>query len=232
MKRLATLLCLAAALGTRAVWALPITDSASYTVNTFVPDNDLNGLADTRTFSSSIDTITGLRVSLSLSGGFNGDLYAYITHGTGFSVLLNRAGRTGSNGDGYADAGFDVTFDDAAPNGDIHNYQLTLDPLGGALTGTWQPDARTTHPLNTLDTDARSAFLSSFTGLNPNGDWTLYVVDVSPVGTSKLVGWGIDVTGNAPVSTVPESGSTAWLMVFGLGGVCFAARFVPRPALR
>ena len=34
-------------------------------------------------------------MTLNLSGGWNGDLYAYLVHNSGFAVLLNRVGRNG-----------------------------------------------------------------------------------------------------------------------------------------
>src|SRR2546423_205875 len=57
-----------------------------------IPDGSLNGLSDTRTLSGiSQPQISDVKVTLNLSGGYNGDLYAYLSHGsTGFAVLLNR----------------------------------------------------------------------------------------------------------------------------------------------
>lgn len=68
-------------------------------------------------------------------------------------------------------------FSDTAST-DIHNYGGN----GGALvTGTYQPDGREVSPLLSLDTTPRTAFLSSFTGLDPNGEWVLFVVDIFPL---------------------------------------------------
>ena len=108
--------------------AQTVTNSTNYVVNAPIPDNDLTGVADARTFDSSIQSITEVRVTLNISGGFNGDYYAYVTHDGGFAVLLNRAGRTATDAFGYPDSGFNVTFDDAASSGDIHTYRLTLNP--------------------------------------------------------------------------------------------------------
>ena len=51
--------------------------------------------------ATNIVSLTSVVISASISGtpdadprAFNGDLYAYLTHGSGFSVLLNRVGRT------------------------------------------------------------------------------------------------------------------------------------------
>ena len=185
---------------------------SSGTLNTAIPDGNVNGLQSTLTFNDAyFDNVLDVNVRLNISGGYNGDLYAYLTHGSGFSVLLNRTGRTGGNSFGYGDAGFNITLDDQ--NGtDIHAYGGN----GGAqLTGTWQPDARNINPATVLDTDARTAFLNAFNGLDANGGWTLFIADVSGGDVSTLVSWELDIT------AVPEP-TTVALGIFGgvlaLGG--------------
>jgi subtilisin-like proprotein convertase family protein len=85
-------------------------------------------------------------------------------------------------------------------------------PGGGALTGTWSTDGRAINPDSVLDISLRSTSLASFNGLDPNGAWTLFVADVSPVGTGRLVSWQLEVTG----SSVPEPGSAlAGVMTIG-----------------
>jgi len=185
---------------------------SSGTLNTAIPDGNVNGLQSTLTFNDAyFDNVLDVNVRLNISGGYNGDLYAYLTHGSGFSGLLNRSGRTGANSFGYGDAGFNITLDDQ--NGtDIHAYGGN----GGAqLTGTWQPDARNINPATVLDTDARTAFLNAFNGLDANGGWTLFIADVSGGDVSTLVSWELDIT------AVPEP-TTVALGIFGgvlaLGG--------------
>ena len=185
------------------------TNTYSFVVNQAIPDNDLSGLSDSHTISPGIQSITDVQVTLDITGGFNGDYYAYLTHDSGFAVLLNREGRTETDAFGYPDSGFNVTFDDAASNGDIHTYRLTLNPNGGALTGTWAPDARNINPGLSLDTTPRGAFLGSFNSLGADGAWTLFVADVSPVGSGQLNSWSMEVIG-----VVPEPGT--WVL-FGLG---------------
>ncbi len=179
-----------------------------------IPDGNAAGLTDSRTPATAINVITGLTLSLSIAGypggGYNGDLYAYVKHetpgGNGFTVLLNRVGTTALDQFGYADSGFNVTFSAAAANGDIHIYQTSPAYPGalnvnGALTGTWQPDARNVDP-NTLNpgsvTDAspRTALLSSFNGLSAKGDWTLFVASLVSAGeTMTLNSWSLDISG-------------------------------------
>src|SRR6185503_18961000 len=94
-----------------------------FTTNRVVPDGNANGLSDVRNVNSAIGTITSLKVRLKINGEYNGDLYGYVRHSSGFTVLLNRSGKTALDPWGYGDAGFDVTFQIGAANGDIHVYQ-------------------------------------------------------------------------------------------------------------
>src|SRR5690348_1437831 len=78
-----------------------------------VPDNNLSGWADIRTVSAiPAGTFTSLSVNLQLTGGWNGDLYAYLVHSSGFCVLLDRVGTgvSGVSSFGYGDAGMNVTL--------------------------------------------------------------------------------------------------------------------------
>ena len=149
---------------------LPLAASAATTytntwnVSTAIFDNDDVGFSDTRTISGSeITEIESVTVNLNFTGGWNGDLYAYLVHDTGFSVLLNRPGRITNNIEdiGSGTVGMDVTFDDAALT-DLHT---TIPLNGGSVTGTYQPDGRNIDPLNVASTDPRTAMLSSFIGL-------------------------------------------------------------------
>jgi len=181
----------------------------SYSVGLAIPDNDPTGLAVTESFSApGIFSISQLTVSLNITGGANGDFYAYLQHGSGVSVLLNRVGRDSGNSIGYANPGMNVTFDDTAVNGDIHTYQLTLNPGVSQLTGTWQPDGRTIDPSLSLTSSPRTAPLSGFNGLDPNGNWTLFVADLDPGGIGTLQSFSLDVTG------IPEP-RTIWLLALG-----------------
>ena len=179
------------------------TVTTNFTDGRVIHDASASGLASTRMVSTRITQMTDLNVSLKINGSFNGDLYAYLTHSSGRTVLLNRVGKRASNNLGYGDDGLDVTFDDAASGGDVHIYRYTINggshnpalPANTPLTGVWAPDARTNSPLTVLDTDTRAALLNSFDGLNPNGEWVLFVADLESGDIHTLDSWGLEITG-------------------------------------
>jgi len=161
-------------------------------------------------------------VTLNLSGGWNGDLYAYLVHNNQFVVLLNRVG-VGSGGvynsAGYGNPGMNITLSDQGAN-NIHFYQNNSPAYNGSgqLTGTYQPDGRNVSPLTapaTLGATSPTTPLSSFNGLNGNGSWTLFIADVSPGDVMQVNGWGLDI------AAVPEPGSIVEgsIAVLFLGGV-------------
>jgi uncharacterized protein (TIGR03382 family) len=175
------------------------TITQTFTVNTTVPDNNDTGLADYRNISApGLTVIESVTVGLNFTGGWNGDLYVHLVHNSGFSVLLNRPGRTSGNPDGAGSSGMTILLDDTALS-DIH----TAMPNTGTVAATYQPDARTADPLFVTDTSPRSAFLSNFIGLDPNGNWTLFVADQSPGAESVLQSWSLNIT------AVPEPSAAA-----------------------
>lgn len=195
-------------------WAGLITDSASYSPAVVIPDNDLNGVADTETFSSGIQTMTDIQVGLNISGGYDGDFYAYLTHGTtDFAVLLNRIGVNSGSIYGSFDSGMNVTLTDSA-SGNIHDASYN----GSLLTGTFQPDGRNVSPLTapaTLAATASTAVLGDFDGSDPNGAWTLFIADTSPVGIGTLESWSLDITGTSV--GVPDLADTFALFLVSAG---------------
>jgi hypothetical protein len=203
---------------TPSTWGVLITQSEAPGV--LVPDGDERGVSRTLEVSAPGLTISDVNLTLTLAGdasAWNGDLYAWLRHESGgFSVLLNRPGRTATNPDGYADRGLlDVVFDDAAA-GDIHSYQVSW-AGSGPLTGAWQPDARQADPADVTDGSPRTAFLSAFNGGPAGGKWTLFVADLSGGGTFELESWQLNLV------AVPEPAPTLFLAVvtvLGLGWRC------------
>jgi len=196
-----------------------VTNTSSVSVNTAIPDGNPGGMSSTTSFSGVQGTITDVSVNLTISGGFNGDLYAYLSGpSSGFTILLNRVGVTSGNSFGYGDSGFNnITLSDSSAN-NIHNYQSDSPIMsGGQLTGIWAPDGRNIDPQSSpssFDTASTSTDFSSFVGGAPNGNWTLFIADMSSGGQATLVSWGLTVV------TVPEP--QTWVLVAGGVGVLLA----------
>ncbi len=212
MKTLKTMLLLVFLILIAPVLRAQTIESYTFTTNRLLPDGNLSGLSDPQAVNSSIVAIASLKVRLKITGEFNGDLYAYLRHSSGFTVLLNRPGKTTSNPFGYSDSGLDVTFQDGVVNGDIHDYQTVTTPVDGfPLTGIWQPDGRNVDPDLVMDSSPRTTTLSSFNGLNASGTWTLYLVDTQSGATNMLTEWGLDITGaDAPVIAWPNPGDIVY----------------------
>lgn len=188
--------------------SLAATTIVTMNVNAAIPDDDSSGIASTIVVSTPIQSVEAITLILNIGNEFamwNGDYYAYLVHDSGFVVLLNRTGRTATNSDGYGDPGFAITLDDLA-SGDIHLYQDILDPAGGILTGDWQPDRRLIDPASSLDSSPRGSALSAFNGMNPNGNWTLFVTDTVAGGEGRLVDWTLTIKGQ-----IPEPGTSLLL---------------------
>jgi len=174
------------------------TETFTFTGDRPVPDGRATGLVDVRSVNSAIRSITAVKVRLKVTGEFNGDLYGYVHHASGFTVLLNRPGKTEANPYGYDDSGLDVTFQTGAANGDVHLYQSVMLPdQGSPLTGVWQPDGRAVDPAIVTDASPRSTSLANFNGLDAAGSWTLFLADLESGGTNMLTEWALEITGVA-----------------------------------
>ena len=200
------------------------TYSYTFTNSASIPDGDLSGLAlSTNLAAISPSTIGNVDVRLNISGGYNGDLYAFLTGPNGgFAVLLNRSGVSNSaSAFGYGDSGMNVTLSSSGAN-NIQYYQS----YGGVISGgaTWAPSGINIDPNSTPSafwtafvSGSPSALLTSFNGTDANGTWTLFLADLSGGGQSTLVSWGLDIT------TVPEP-STLALTSLGLAGAVLVIR--------
>ena len=123
--------------------------------------------------------VLGITVNLSVSGGYNGNLYAYLVAPNGtMVVLLNRPGATG-NSMGYAGSGFNgITLSDAG----TQNIQTTWETPGAQVTGTY-------------NAAGGSSALNAFNGSSANGNWELFFADmVKGGGTSTVTGWSLNIT--------------------------------------
>jgi subtilisin-like proprotein convertase family protein len=195
-----------------------VTWTGSWNLSAGIPDGDPVGYSDTRTASFSPGMfISKVTVSLNFSGGWNGDLYAYLTNGSGFAVLLNPPGRDSGAEDGSSTSGMTVTFDDDATS-DLHSLS---DLQVGGVDGTRQPDARNVNPYTVVTGDVRTAFLSSLNGEDPTTPFTLFVADLSAGEASTLDSWSLVVTA---VSPIPEPGSHLALAGIVAGGLVLRRR--------
>ena len=202
MKKILSLLAAVFTAGRVAATVVPGTISTNWTGSQIIPDNNASGVAFAFNVSAGSPlVVTNVIVDLQISGGWNGDLYAYLSHGSGFSVLLNRLGSTSANPGGSGVSGMNVEFSDSYLT-DIHTA------LNNPLTGNFAPDGRNVNAFGALDTDPRTALLGGFNGLDPNGTWTLFFADVSPLAASTIQSWSVTIG-----TTVPEPGSAALLLL-------------------
>lgn len=187
-----------------ALSAQPLIQHSFTNLNLTIPDNDASGLVNIQNISGSPkdSVVLDVNVLLKLSGDAprNGDLFVTLDHQSGYSVLLNRVGRTENNIFGYLDPGFEITLDDEARNGDVHLYRATLfgnhetpvrQALSSAWSGNWAPDGRIVDPDEVTEISPRRATLGSMKGLPVDGRWRLYLADVAPGGVSQLEEWSL-----------------------------------------
>ena len=197
--------------------------NSGFANGTTILDGNVNGWSDTRTVAGLGTAISSVSVTLNLSGGYNGDLYAYLSYNGSRVVLLNRVGVGSGDSFGYDSSGMSITLADNGAGGNIHVYG------GGTMSGTFAADGRNISPLasaGSFDAAGTQTFSTSFGpghaggAMNPNGDWTLFIADVSGGGgTSSFVSWSLDITTTA----VPEPVNLALGIFAGIGvivGVC------------
>ena len=220
-----TFLLLTLLAGGRASAQTTNTYNFTQTVNTVILDENPNGLNSVIHVNGTAGFIQTFNVTLDITGGFNGDLYAYLAGPTGsFVVLLNRVGIGGSDYFGYDDTGFNITLSSAASI-NLHNYRSGSYALNGSgqLTGTWAADGRNLDPQSLpsmFDITLPTTSLNSVVGTRANGDWTLFVADLSGGYQSTLVSWGLTIV------TVPEP--STWTLL-GLSGAFLIFRLRSRP---
>ena len=190
-----------------------------------IPDGNLSGTYSQVTVGGAASSLSDISVAINVSGGYNGDLYAYLSYNGALVPLLNRVGvgsaPSTTSAVGCSDSGLHLVLSDSGAHGDIHLYQQVSGyaSLIANGTSTWTPDGRNINPScsSRVDFDtaagSRLGLDTTFGGMNPNGTWTLFFADVSGGGgTSTVNGWSLDIT------AVPEPVNVA----LGLFGVLFA----------
>jgi len=171
-----------------------------------IPDGNPIGV----TFSGTVTdvppglTVDGLTVGLNLSGGYNGNLYAYLVSPAGTQVeLMNEPGVSVGNPFGAGGPGMDITLQDTgAANGSIQN-----ETSASVLSGSYNA----------------AGLLAGFNGSAPDGTWELFFAsEVSGGGSSSLNSWTLNLT------AVPEP-QLATLEI--LGGILWGCRWLARRPL-
>lgn len=193
-----------------------------------IPDGNLSGVYSQITVGGANGVLTDVSVAIQISGGYNGDLYAFLSHDGALVPLLNRIGVSESSAFGATGAGMNVILSDAKGfNGNIHAAGNDV------LSGTWQPDGQDISPLSSAVSFSPAGGLVTLNGtfgnVNPNGTWTLFFSDVSEGGgQATLNAWSLDIT------VVPEPVSRALTVFAGLFllVILFGCRRRPRLCLR
>ena len=187
--------------------------NGSFANNGFLPDGNLSGWSDTRNLNVTEYagfTVTDVQVTLDVASGWNGDLYGYLLHDTGFVVLLDRVGSSTYSPHGFGNAGFTgVTLSDTV------NLTGSIEDYGGASGPGTASSALVGGTYNSQDGTLNTAF----DGLSVNGNWTLFLADMSSGDISQVTGWSLNI------EAVPEP-STWALLLAGGGFVCW--QFRPR----
>ena len=211
-------------LGATGLSAAVFQNSETLSSGNDIGDPPSAGLSRVLSITTPITVTADLTITLNIgsAGGdtaWNGDLYVQLISPQGTAVVLvNRTGLSPTDTTtGYGDAGFNVSINDIA-SADIHSYQSLSYTLNGStqLTGTWQSDGRVDPT-----TATRTRNLGTIYGENPNGTWTLLVVDLAPGSLARLNGWGIS---GSDIAAVPEPLSTALCSSLALVAVAAARR--------
>ena len=175
------------------------------------------------TAASSWDRVVAAAVTLNISGGYNGDLYAYLVAPDGtVQLLLNQPGNLSGSGMNVTltsylmnSGGFVVN---GAPGGDQTLTASTQPGIqsandsGGTLTGSYQPSD------SLLYQSEYNAQHYGGTGPLANGTWTLFFADMtSGGGDATLNSWTLNL------AVVPEPVTLALglfaTMLLALAGV-------------
>lgn len=174
----------------------------SFTSGMAIPDGSPVGMAAVGTVGdiSTGQTVAGLTVGLNVSGGYNGDLYAYLVAPNGAIVLLLNQPGVAVNGFGASGAGMGDGSVNSFVLSDSGSTSIQSVTSGGVLMGTY----------------SAAGSLSGFDGSAANGSWSLYFADLtSGGGTSTLDSWTLNIS----TSAVPEPVNMALGIFAGFAGI-------------
>jgi uncharacterized repeat protein (TIGR01451 family) len=176
-----------------ATFAFTLPTTAGFTNNTaiIIPDH---GSASPYPSTISVSGLTGLvgKVTVTLKGvthGFPDDIDMILVNPSGQKVVL-----MSDTGGGHSITNLNLTFEDGASSGLPDSAQI--------VSGTYKPtdfEAGDNFP-PPAPAGAVGASLSAFNGSNPNGNWSLYVVDDATGDAGLISSWSIAITTINPVS--------------------------------
>ena len=163
-----------------------------------IPQSNPVGMVSVGAVSGIAGRVTGMSLDLGVSGGFNGDLYAYLVapdQTTSAQLLGTAGGNFDQIGSGYL-----ITLGNTGAG-----IQGVGQDWGTPVTGTYQPVV-----------DLLGAFGSYLTANGANGDWRLFIANQSNGGQSILSGWSLNFITTA---AVPEPEQVAAISLLGLIGL-------------
>jgi uncharacterized repeat protein (TIGR01451 family) len=172
-------------------FTLPSTTSFANVTTIVIPDH---GTASPYPSTIAVSGLTGIvgKVTVTLNGvthGFPDDIDIILVSPSGQKVML-----MSDTGGGHSITNINLTFDDSAASGLPDTAQIvsgTYKPTDFEPGDNFPPPA----PVGPVSTN-----LSAFNGANPNGNWSLYVVD-DAVGDSGLISsWSLSITTINPVT--------------------------------
>lgn len=158
-----------------------------------IPGTGTSGNAAPYPSTIAVSGITGSvsKVTATLSGfthTFPADVDVLLVGPQGQTVVL-----MSDVGGGTDATNVTLTFDDSAP------------PIGATVvSGTFQPtNSGITDPFPAPAPAGRGAALSAFNGVDPNGTWSLYVVDDAAADIGAFAGgWSLTITTSAPLCVI------------------------------
>ena len=127
--------------------------------------------------------ISSVAVTLNVTNGYNGDLYAYLVAPDGTLVTIMNQPGVGVDGFGASGSGMNITLQDGTTDhGPIQNETGYLN-----LTGSYNP----------------AMALTNFNNKIAHGAWKLFVADLSDGGgTSVVKGWSMSITADRQIANV------------------------------
>lgn len=173
--------------------------SQTFSPDLTIPEGNPTGVLSSGDFTlgPADEPVLSITVDLNTSGGYNGDLYAYLVAPNGTRVTLLDQPGTAVDGFGAESSGMNITLDDTADAA----VQNVTGGAGSVLTGTYQPDET----------------MGTFDNSPANGTWDLYFADLgSDAGSPVLDSWTLNI------DAVPEPVNQA-LGTFAVAWVTFAA---------